>query len=199
MRVIYLLLVMMWPASAIGAEADKPPLPFESWGSCPFECCTYREWKATQAVTVYSERDTKGPTAFVVKKGEWVHGVDGVVVTYRAGVSKILKPMELGYPETDDKDPLPLQPKLALRLQAGDLLYPLHYTGEGSYLFWYKGKLYTDEVSAKNPDPDPPPPELNIQVVITPKYVWWARIRNKVGVTGWTTEVHKFSNVDACG
>ena len=86
-----------------------------------------------------------------------------------------------------------------LQLQPGDVVYPLHYQGEGSYLFWYKGQVYSDEVSARKPDDDPPSPELNIQTIVVPTYIWWAKIRNKQGVVGWTNLPHKFSNVDACG
>ncbi len=186
-----LVLLTAWSLSAGGASDEKPPLPYYSWGVCPFECCTYRNWKTEGAVTAYTKRDTKSPIAFEVKTGEWVRGVNGVVITYRAGLSKILKPIEVGYGKTGNKPLLHLRP--------GDIVYPLHYQGEGSYLFWYKGQTYSDGVSSGKPDNDPPPQELNIQTITVPKYGWWAKIRNKAGTTGWTNQLDKFSNVDACG
>jgi len=99
--------------------------------------------------------------------------------------------MELGYTKRGDKPVLSLQP--------GELVYTLHYLGEGSELFWYKGQVYSDQISAGKPDPDPPPPQLNVQVLSLPKYTWWAKITNKAGDVGWTNETHKFGNVDACG
>ena len=85
------------------------------------------------------------------------------------------------------------------QLQAGELLYTLHYLGEGFDLFWYKGQVYSDQIASDKPDPDPPPPDLNVQVLSRPHYVWWAKVRHKDGRTGWTNEPHKFGNVDACG
>jgi len=191
MRSRAFVLLTAWCLSVYGASDEKPHLPYYRWGVCPFECCTYRAWKAEGPVTAFTKRDINSPPAFEVKKGEWIRGVGGVVITYRAGLSKILKPVEIGYGKTGDKPLLHLQP--------GDVVYPLHYQGEGSYLFWYKGQVYSDGVSSDKPDRDPPSAELNIQTITIPQYVWWARIRNKEGATGWTNKLDKFSNVDACG
>jgi hypothetical protein len=142
-------------------------------------------------VTAFAKRDPNGPSVFEVRKGEWVRGIDGVVITYRAGLSKMVKPMEIGYEKAGGKP--------VLDLRAGEVVYPLHYQGEGSYLFWYKGKVYSDGVSSTKPDANPPAPDVNIQTIVVPQYVWWAKIRNKHGVVGWTNKPREFSNVDACG
>ena len=93
----------------------------------------------------YKTRNQKAEVAFRVEKGEWVRGIDGVVITHRYGVTKVLKQMELGYTKRGDKPVLSLQP--------GELVYTLHYLGEGSELFWYKGQVYSDQISAGKPDP----------------------------------------------
>jgi len=192
MRALVFTLLAAWSAvSAAATPTEKPPLPYYDWKACPFECCTYRRWKAEKSVVAYKTRNQKAEVAFRVEKGEWVRGIDGVVITHRYGVTKVLKQMELGYTKRGDKPVLSLQP--------GELVYTLHYLGEGSELFWYKGQVYSDQISAGKPDPDPPPPELNVQVLSLPKYTWWAKITNKAGDVGWTNEAHKFGNVDACG
>jgi len=177
--------------SATAGAQDAPRIPYYSWDACPFECCTYRRWKAEESVSAFARRDGKGQVAFQIKKGEWVSGVGGVVITYRAGVSKILKPIQVGYLKRGDKP--------VLRLKPGDTVYPLHHQGEGFSLFWYKGRVYSDEVSAHKPDADPPDPALNVQALVIPEYVWWAKVRNRHGAMGWTDQLGKFSNVDACG
>lgn len=76
---------------------DKPPLPHYDWGACPFECCTYREWKANQTVVAYSDYKAGASVAFTIQKGEWVTAETGVVITTKAGITKVLKPLKLGY------------------------------------------------------------------------------------------------------
>jgi hypothetical protein len=174
--------------------ADKPPLPYYDWNACPFECCTYRAWRADTPVKVYKGRNAKSGLAFELRKGEWVRALTGVVVTHRYGISKIVKPVKLGHRVT-----YPVEGEPLLSLQPGELLYTLHYLGEGYDLFWYKGQLYTDQIASHEPDPDPPPPEFTVQVLSRPHDVWWAKVRRKDGRIGWTNEPHKFRNVDACG
>jgi len=192
MNLSFAIVFVVWAVTASAAvnSSDQPRLPYLDWGACPFECCTYRKWQANTSVTIYKSRNQNAEVAFQLKQGEWVSGVTGVVVTNQFGVSKILKPLELGYRPKDLKPQLSLTP--------GELVYTLHYLGEGFDLFWYKGKTYSDQISSREPDPDPPPPELNIQVISLPKYVWWAKIRNKAGLIGWTDESNKFNNQDAC-
>lgn len=177
---------------AHGVEAQElPPIPYYSWDACPFECCEYRDWKAEESINVLVNRDTDGRLAYKISKGEWVRAIGGVVITRRYGVSKVLKPFEAGY-SADGKGP-------ALRLKPGELLYTLHYEGEGQYLFWYKGKAYIDGVAGREPDKEPLDPELNTQTLSVPQYEWWVKIRNRRGQTGWSNAPEKFSNSDRCG
>jgi hypothetical protein len=176
---------------AASLPGEKPPLPYYDWNACPFECCTYRTWKVNQTVTAYASRNEKAAIVFQAKRGEWVRGTTGVVITKRYGLTKILKPLELGYRPKSRKPELFLQP--------GTVVYTLHYTGEGMGLFWYNGSTYVDQIAARDPDPDPPPPDLNVQVVSLPSYDWWVKIKNNNGLEGWTRETRKFGNMDACG
>lgn len=170
-------------ASMAGEPPEGPPLPFHDWGGCPFECCTYRDWIATAPVTVFKKRDEK-EIAFRLRKNERVLAITGDVVTHEAGVTEIIKPLEIGYPRNGKERVLSLKP--------GEKVYALHYAGEGNDVFWYKGKTYIDEVVIPGDD-------WSVKIHSRPRYVWWAKIKNKAGKTGWTRRTDLFGNQDACG
>jgi len=183
--ILTLLFLLGWTLTAFaGSPPEKPPLPFLDWNACPFECCTYRDWYASAALTAYSRRSVSSPAAFSIAKGEKVHGITGVVVTTRFGVAKLLEPTKVGFTKNGKGPELPLD--------AGAILYTLHYEGEGSYLFWYKGATYSDGIG----DSDSGGP---FKVESQPEYVWWAKVRNSAGLTGWVKMDDSFTNVDACG
>jgi hypothetical protein len=156
-------------------------MPFYDWGACPFEGCTYRRWQALQHVTVWNTRNHR-QIAFTIKSGEWVRGITGVVVTTRPGISKVLEKMTVGE-----------GPSVAV--SPGDLLYTLHYVGEGYDLFWFQGRTYSDQISGDR-DPDPPPPGTKIQIISRPQAVWWVKVRNAKGQVGWTDQTDRFTNMD---
>ena len=121
------VVIVLNMGTASAQQLERPPLPYSHWGACPFECCTYQEWTANAPLKTYKARNPKAAVAFEVKKGDRVLGVTGVVVTTKYGVSKVLKPIEAGFRENDAKPQLSLRP--------GELLYTLHYLGEGIDLF----------------------------------------------------------------
>ena len=159
----------------------EPPVPFYDWGACPFEGCTYRRWQAVKPVTVWTGRDRRH-VAFTIKPKEWARGITGVVLTVRPGVTRVLVKMTLG-----DK------PQVALA--AGDLLYTLHDLGEGYDLFWFHGKIYSDQISGEADD-GPPTVGAQIQIISRPEYVWWVKVRNAKGQVGWTDQTDRFTNMD---
>jgi hypothetical protein len=173
-------------------QTERPHLPYYDWGSCPFECCTYRNWQAVEPLTIFQRRSKGAKPAFDIKKGEWIRGVTGVVVTYKAGISKVLKPIDVGYLKESNSD------KPQLHLMPGDVVYTIHYLGEGFDLFWYRGGFYSDQIAGVEPDTGPPQPDQNIQIVSRPVVVWWVKVRNKEGLTGWTREARKFAHMDSC-
>jgi hypothetical protein len=177
----FLLAFLLLLLSPQGEQPVKPPMPFYDWGACPFEGCTYRRWQAVQPVSVWSARNHR-QVAFTVTRNEWVRGLTGVVITTRPGVSRVLVKMTLGE-------------SAKVEVAPGDLLYTLHYLGEGYDLFWFHGKTYSDQISGE-PDPDPPPPEIKIQIISRPQCVWWVKIRNAKGQVGWTDQTDRFTNMD---
>ncbi len=77
--VVVCLFTVQSPAAP--SEHAGPPLPYLDWGACPFECCTYREWRTVKAVTVLQERRRKSSVSFLLKPGDRVVALTGVVVT----------------------------------------------------------------------------------------------------------------------
>lgn len=169
---------------------DKPVLPYYDWGACPFECCTYKEWTATRDLKTYKRRDEKSPVSFRVKKEQAVRGLTGIVITKKYGITKILIPIQIGYtPESKSPE---------LSLKPGEEVYTLHYQGEAYDLFWYKGKVYYDQISVPDNAMGTPPNSQALQIVSRPKYEWWAVIQDKEGNIGWTKETDTFAHIDAC-
>jgi hypothetical protein len=178
-------LVGCFVGAATASPPETPKLPFYDWGACPFECCTYQEWEAEKAVTAYSQRSETSPPAFSVAKGEKIRAVTGVVITTRPGVVRLRSAGKYGYLATS-KVPEPQR-----SLQSGEFIYTLHYEGEGSYLFWYKGKTYSDGIGDSGDDD-------HFEVLSQPEYVWWAKLKNAAGTIGWTNKMEAFAHVDRC-
>ncbi len=161
------------------SAADQLSLPFEDEGACPFECCTYREWNAIENTRIYKTRDEKSEIIFTAGKGEKVKGLTGIVVTIKPGRALIKKPVALGM---DDQVTIP----------AGETLDVLHYEGEGIFKFWFRGKTYSDEIPFPDEETD------SIKTVSGPETIWWVKIENAKGQTGWSKETDHFDHMDAC-
>jgi hypothetical protein len=67
------------------AFAQPPKLPYLDWKACPFEGCSYREWTAKEAATVYNTWKEGRQPIGKLRAGEKVTGVTGVVITVRPG------------------------------------------------------------------------------------------------------------------
>ena len=169
---------------------DVPTLPYYDYGACPFECCTYKEWTATKNLKTYKKRTEQSPVSFLIKKGQFVRGLTGVVITTKYGVTKILKPIQIGY-TPNSKSP-------ELSLPSGKTVYTLHYQGEAYDLFWYKGKTYSDQISVPDNAWGTPPNSQELQIISRPKSEWWVIVQDKDGNIGWTKETDAFDHIDAC-
>ncbi len=188
---IALAIVVLWAGSAVAQQGqEKPPLPYYDWGACPFECCTYREWEAVKPVTAFKTRSARSSAAFQIKKGQRVQGVTGVVVTTKYGITRILKPVQIGYTSPGKSPELSLSP--------GDVVYTLHYQGEASDLFWYHGKTYSDQISVPENAWGNVPYHEVLRVESRPKYAWWVKVKNRQGMVGWSKETEAFAHMDSC-
>lgn len=154
-------------------QNGRPPIPYIDKGACPFECCTYREWTVDKPTAVRSAMQDGSSVAFRLKKSERVKGLTGVVITSQPGEVRVLKRTKIG--------------KLTAR--PGDTLYLLTYVGEGFHRVWFKGKITEEETWDKT----------IFRQIRSPKAVWWVKIRNSRGQTGWSREPDNFGNKDQCG
>jgi hypothetical protein len=168
-------------ASPPATAQEAPPNPYENWGVCPFECCTYREWTADADIPVHAQRNDRSAVLFHVRPGESIQAVTGVVVTKNPARITIDHAVRDGFIAGDD------QPRVSFK--PGDMVHMLTPLGEGAYLFWYQGKVYQSAI-----DLAAMPGVEGKGMTLT----WWKQVRNKAGKTGWTRSDH-FQNADACG
>jgi len=179
------------PAAQRSRGSSRPPRMYSDFGACPFECCTYRRWGVNAETAVYRGRSARSPVVFRARKGEHVTGLTGVVITVEPGVVKIKREMTLG---ADGR---------RVKARPGDVLYLLHYVGEGDYKFWLRGRIYQDEMPYQPRQRQLAEDEARarelIEFVSEPETVWWVKVRNRRGQVGWTKQVEHFDDVDACG
>jgi hypothetical protein len=176
----------------VGSGAQTAPkLPYDNPGACPFECCAYREWTVQKETRILVDRRDEAATRFLVRAGEKVVGVTGVVTTLKFGLVRVERETELGV--------------LRTLVRPGDQILLLHYRGEGTWKYWLRGQF--DEAFIPSPEDcrrsaDRSPTlfsQCAVQVEQQPDTVWWVTIRNQHGQVGWTREVDHFGNLDACG
>ena len=185
MKFLYCLLFfamgLALPAGAI--ENDEPPLPFYDMGACPFECCTYGKWTAKTETVLRKDFDDLSSQVAVVKAGEDVQGITGVVITTKAGKVKIINEIIFSMENSSEQ----------IRLLPGDIIYHLRYVGEGYDKFWFKGIFLVDRTCIMHVGKSE-----SWEVLDLPGWVWWAKIRRQNGDVGWTREMKNFTHIDAC-
>ncbi|HEY9852634.1 MAG TPA: hypothetical protein V6D28_24395 [Leptolyngbyaceae cyanobacterium] len=186
-----LLIAILIPAIAFAQ--NRPPLPYEDPGACPFECCTYSEWLVNKTTPIHRTRNNNSPVVFTVNPRERVRGVTGVVITTKAGEIRITRPITI----KDYSNARGTNTARNIQARPGDIVYLLTSQGEGSYKAWFKGKFIIisaiDVMEANKPGSAGA--GSNIPRTTS---TWWVQIRNRQGQTGWTDRVQNFDNKDAC-
>jgi hypothetical protein len=178
------------PATAPAARNDPPPMPFVDWGACPFEGCTYRDWKANRDVTLVGdprmlwESPGGSPPAAVttIRAGETVTAMTGVVVFTAPGRVRTTAPLDfiVARPE------FPRQPPEVVQVPAGAVAYALTPHGEGEFRAWFDGRLGVIGIDGA------PSTELIDRAQST----WWVQIRPASGRIGWTDHPEAFDGKD---
>lgn len=179
-------------SSTVAVAGQGPPrLPYDDFGACPFECCTYREWTVKADTDTLVSRGADARIAFRVLRGTTVRGVTGVVVTTRFGRAVAKRQTTIGRHD--------------FAVKPGEEVSLLHYLGEGHWKYWLHGQIDEEFI----PDPENcdhgadrrvgSSDECAVQVEERPRTNWWVLIRNRDGREGWTREVNHFGNIDACG
>jgi hypothetical protein len=167
--------------TSVYAQDPRPPANYADNGACPFECCTYRRWSVTRDTVLYQQRSEKSAVAFRVRKGDHVTGVTGVVITLKPGKAIVRRATTIG------------EGRRQVKLKQGDVLYLLHYMGEGFFKIWFRGKIYENEM------PDLGDAKSKIQVLNQPDTVWWMKVKNSRNQVGWSKQNDNFGDIDACG
>jgi hypothetical protein len=163
---------------------SKPPSSYVDRGACPFECCTYRQWKTERTTIAYESPDKQSKRVGTFTAGSSVVGLTGEVRT-TPGKFVILKPHK--------------------KYKPGDVLWVYTPRGEGFYKVWFKGRMYDEELEymsgpfeQTHPSCEETPKcwgRLEKQMSVD----WWIKIRSANGWVGWTNQSKNFSNMDACG
>jgi uncharacterized protein len=146
-------------------ENSKPQVPFQDDGACPHECCMYGDWVSNVATDVMADSRNNAALAFKVKKGEKVTAVTGFVMTTKPGKAKVKRSTTIGDQQAKE----------------GDIVWLLTYLGEGHFKVWFKGKVVDDLDVLESLD-----------IKTQPDFLWWAKIKNRKGQTGWTEEPENF-------
>lgn len=176
------LLVLAAPAFA---ASDGHPSSYVDEGACPFECCTYREWKAELDVRLHSAPKRAAAIIGTIRRGESVLALTGEVVTTPARF--IVK---------RDHGPY----------RRGDRFWVYTYLGEGYFKIWRDGTMQEEELDLSpyeggtGGDRCQESPSCCWGELDRPlKMTWWIKIRDRLGSEGWTSEHDHFSGADACG
>jgi hypothetical protein len=167
---------------ATGATTAPPSLPVFEWNRCPFEGCTYREWKAVAPMTLYSTWKTSRKHVGALAPGERVVAITGVVITYKPGVVRVNRDFE--------------------EFKRGDRILTYAYHGEGEATAWYKGRLYDafDISFAADRNGSGCGSECSATYIDEGQKEWWAHVRLRSGRTAWVWMDHaQFDGVDALG
>jgi hypothetical protein len=180
------------PAVAVqpqDSSTEGPTVPFEDEGACPFEGCVYREWTAKSAIRVRTARRIDASIAFMLRAGERVAALTGIVITVKAGRVQFRESRTL---KTGSG---------SVRIDPGETLYLLTYQGEGFTKAWFKGKLFidVDTVEFFNGVCDIEPSRCAGRIIEKSQTEWWVQVRNRAGGVGWTNEAEKFDGKDALG
>jgi len=170
------------------SKHDLPPSIYRNVGACPFECCTYRQWKTKTAVQLRESIESSNIVA-EIPAGVSVLGVTGEV---RVEPEPYVVLEDVG------------------RLKTGDIIFFLDNRGEGYVNYWYEGKLnpelgldeglwlYTDnECSASRSKGACSLRKLKPGRKF--RNEWWVRIKPSNGKEGWVLNTGQFDNMDACG
>jgi hypothetical protein len=108
-----------------------------------------------------------------------------VVITLKPGKAMVKRAMTLG------------TGKHQVRVEVGDVLYVLHYLGEGYYKFWFRGRIYEDEIPSINDSPEEKA-RRGIEPLSEPETVWWVKVKNRRGQVGWSKQDDHFGDMDSC-
>ena len=190
---LVVLLIVLRPVLG-GQSADLPPMPFVDEGACPFERCSYGDWRAKTSVSVYETWDRRAPVRLLysIEPGETVTAMTGVVITTLPGRAVIRRSMA---GEAHSKF-FPYQRQVSIPLKPGDIVYLFTNQGYGFQTAWFNQMMFTlDRSRFSGLFPNAPCKEDDScmgDIIEYPVSVWWAKVHNARGQIGWTSQTADF-------
>jgi hypothetical protein len=169
------------------ATVSRPEENYVAQGACPFECCMYGEWTATEATTLYREPGSD----------EAVATIQPVKVDALGGEMRLRPTPVLVRNAVSGYDEEVAEPE--------SIVFLLDYQGEGHGNVWIDREVKTLDWTGVQEHCAAPNRECWGEVLRPEDAgewrngVWWIKIRTKDGTTGWTSEADHFTGADACG
>jgi len=180
MIVALMLLALQLPPCATAMKT--PPAVYTDRGACPFEGCQYGVWTATVPTIAYSSASKKSRRLATLNKGTKVTALSGFVTSH-AGRFRVTRGQGQGLCSFPDN------------YKPGDLLYVYTYQGEGVFLVWFDGKMYSEFVSGCRPNADESVCWGRFEKL--PQNTWWVKARLADGRLGWLCNPEHFSGMDS--
>ena len=167
------------------ATVGRPAENYVAQGACPFECCMYGEWTATQETKLYREPGSDEVVA-TIQPGK----VDALAGEMRLRPTPVL----VRHPRADSEDVA----------EPGSIVFLLDYQGEGHGNVWVDGEVKTANWSGVQEHCSTPDPSCWGEVLRPENAgewlngVWWIQIKTKDGTTAWTSQAEHFDGKDGC-
>ncbi len=181
-----------------GSEGRVPRDLLVAEGACPFECCTYREWRAPVPLPRL-DSPMDGSPVDTIQPGETFEAVTGTVFVTGIQLIAVLDSLD------GSGEPGPAvttaSPWTAVFLP-GDTLVALDYLGEGFYRAWDGAETHEVQQFWWPADADEPAPDWASHGRSIGKYgsEWWIRSVRTDGVEGWFRAPDRYiPGSDACG
>jgi hypothetical protein len=185
--------------ASIGFQDRIPADLLVADSACPFECCTYREWKAPVPLPRL-DAPIDGSPIDTIAQDESFEALTGTV--FVTGIQLVVVGDSLnGFgearpPVADSRAPWTAQ------FLPGDTLLTLDYVGEGFYRVWDGADAHEVQQFWWPADHEDAAPDWARHGRATGTYgsVWWIRSRRTGGVEGWFRAPDSYiPGSDACG
>lgn len=170
-RCLLTLSLLLCSPLSLAVPYSFRPTSFEDHGVCPLDCCRYTEWTVNQNTSIRKTRSHKAAVVFTAKKSDQVKALTGVVLISKPGQARLLKSLVLNG-ESVDK---------------GEVIHLLTPLGKDSYKIWYRGKRVRDFDRMQD-----------LEIITPPQSIWWVKIQNNQGQTGWSNQPEHFDNKAVC-
>jgi hypothetical protein len=163
------------------AANKEPTLPVIDYNACPFEGCTFGNWKVTKDSKLYSSWQNGRAEVGTLNTGTEVAGLTGVHITRKPDKIVVTKAI----PDLD--------------AQPGDVILRYMYVGEGFANIWFKGSWHKeyDCSFVTEKDNEGCLRDCSGSVAEYGVKEWWVKINTHDSKTGWVLVEDNFDGMDS--